>query len=455
MRNSSIKIINLNKVCLIVIYVLLSTGNLVVIYGYNPVSSLIIGQLIVTFVVLDFARSPYHFHVYQVINYYFYYSLVVSHSFNSLILNDENYVYAYMINFFHFVFFSLGYNFIKYDYTPVRITPKQNYIYLIYVVAGIILSIIAFSVQVNGLSYSDKFGSFESTRNLPIYRMTINAIIGYYKGLFIFLMNNPFLMSIFNLITSGFGYVGSGIKAGVLISGITVILSYQFFVKKIKLTQLIYLIPISVMLLAILIGSTSFRGNLGLDGFMLLNVQSMVNFLKYFLVSPESNHILYTSNVISLIDSDQTSFRFGFDYWRIFLYPIKHLFLEFEFASYNQFVHLMTGKQVNAGLYLGLAGELFWNFGYFFFIFSFITGILLKKYTNWAFSGYLFGMITYLILLQPVMWHLYRGSANALMMSLIFFIPGYILFKISFKVIMNAKYTFIRKYFIRFRESYK
>ena len=97
----------------------------------------------------------------------------------------------------------------------------------------------------------------------------------------------------------------------------------------------------------------------------------MLKFLEYFLVSPESNHIIYTSNVISLIDSGQTSFRFGFDYWRIFLYPIKNLFLDFEFASYNQFVHLMSGEKVNAGLYIGLAGELFWNFGYLFYVFIF------------------------------------------------------------------------------------
>ena len=183
---------------------------------------------------------------------------------------------------------------------------------------------------------------------------------------------------------------------------------------------------------------------------MKLNIQNMLKFIEYFLVSPESNHIIYTSNVISLIDSGQTSFRFGFDYWRIFLYPMRHLFSDFEFASYNQYVHLMSGRKVNAGLYIGLAGELFWNFGYLFFVFSFMHGFFLKKYTNWAFSGNLFGIMTYIFLLHTVIWHLYRGSANAFMMSLIFFIPAFIFFKISFRIIMNAKFIFIRKYFIRF-----
>ena len=122
-----------NKSCLIAIYLLLSIGNLSVIYGYNPISSLVIGQIIITIIVLDFARSPYYFHVYQVIIFYFYYSLVISHSFNSLILIQENYAFAYMINILHFVFFTLGYHVIKYDYTPVRVIPKQNYIYLIYI----------------------------------------------------------------------------------------------------------------------------------------------------------------------------------------------------------------------------------------------------------------------------------------------------------------------------------
>ena len=74
-----------------------------------------------------------------------------------------------MINFLHFASFSLGYHVTKYDFTPARVIPKQNYIYLIYVVIGVALSIIMLSTQSDGSGYSDKFVSFESTRNLPIY----------------------------------------------------------------------------------------------------------------------------------------------------------------------------------------------------------------------------------------------------------------------------------------------
>ena len=439
-----------NKSCLIILYLLFSIGNLFVIYGYNPVSSLIIGQLIITFFVFDLARSPYHFHVYQIINFYFYYSLVITHSFNRLIFVQENYVQAYLINLIHFLFLSFGYLVVKYEYGHVRIIPKQNFIYLVYALVSVVLSFMLI-LQSDAISYSDKIVSFEVTRNLPIYSMAINSISGYYKDLFIFLMNNPFLYSIINLIAAGIGYIGSGIKGGVLTSGVAVILSYQIFVKKIKLTQLIVYIPISAVLFVILIGSTAFRGQLGFEGFMQIDIQSMLKYVKFFLISPESNHIAYTAKIISLIDSEQTAFRYGFDYWRILFYPIKHLFSDFEFASYNQFVHILSEKKVNAGLYLGLAGELFWNFGYTFFIFSFLHGFFLKKYTNWVFSGKLFSIMTYFIMLHPVIWHLYRGSGNAFLMSLLFFVPGYILFKLSYRVVINIKYNFIRKYFFRFR----
>ena len=106
--------------------------------------------------------------------------------------------------------------------------------------------------------------------------------MGYYKNLFIFLMNNPFLISLLDLISSGIVYIGTGIKAGILISGLTVILSFQFFVKRIKLTQLVLFIPISFVLLATLIGSTIFRGNLGLDGFMQLQCSINVKVSRIF-----------------------------------------------------------------------------------------------------------------------------------------------------------------------------
>ena len=132
MQSSKIKINNFSKTSLFTIYLLLSLINLVVLWGQNPIYSFIAGQLIIALIVIDFIRSPYHFHIYQIINFYFYYSLVISHSFNTFALNQENYEIAYLINFIHFVFFTLGYLLLRYEDCPVRIIPRQNYIYLIY-----------------------------------------------------------------------------------------------------------------------------------------------------------------------------------------------------------------------------------------------------------------------------------------------------------------------------------
>ena len=108
--------------------------------------------------------------------------------------------------------------------------------YLIYLVIGVFFSYLSILSLQKG--YSDQFGSYESTRNLEIYSMGINAIISRYEQLLVYLMNNPFVYSIVKLVASFFGYIGNGIKAGVLISGLTLILSYQFFVKKMTALRL-------------------------------------------------------------------------------------------------------------------------------------------------------------------------------------------------------------------------
>ena len=135
----------------------------------------------------------------------------------------------------------------------------------------------------------------------------------------------------------------------------------------------------------------------------------------------------------------------------MFLYPIKHLFSNFELASYNQYANIGQEIRVSKGLYIGLAGELFWNFGIVFLIFSFFHGLILKKFTNWAFSGNLLSIIVYLLMLHSTLWHLYRGSGNSFVQDILFLILPIIIFKITMRVIMNIKYLSIRKYFIRFR----
>ena len=452
MQHSKNKIKNFSKTFLFTIYLLLSLTNLIVFWGQNPFSSFIVGQIIISLIVKDFYKSPYQFHIYQIINFYFYYSLVISHSFNTSALNVENYDIAYLINFIHFVFFSIGYSLIRYKYKPVRIIPRQNYIYLIYIVIGLIYSFLSVISLQKG--YSDQFPSYESTRNIAIYSAGFSNIIGQYKQLIIYLMNNPFVYSIVNIFGSFVGYLGNGIKANVLIAGLTLILTYQFFVKKITASQYILIFIFSIVSLVVLIGTSSFRGNLGLEGFLNIRLDRFLWWINNFLVSPESNHIVYTAKIITFMDEGQTTIRFGFDYWRGFLYPIKDLFLDFELASYNQFPNIGREVKVNQGLYIGLAGELFWNFGIIFFLFSFLHGFILKKFTNWAFSGKLLGLIVYLIMLHTIIWHLYRGAGNSLMQKTLFLILALIIFNITIRIIMNIKYLSFRKYFIRFRKVF-
>ena len=180
--------------------------------------------------------------------------------------------------------FSLGYYLLRYKYKPVRIIPRQNYIYLIYLLIGLIFSFISILSLQKG--YSDQFPSYEDTRNLQIYSIGIYDIIGAYKQLLFFLMNNPFVYSIVKSVSSFFGYIGSGIKANILIAGLTIILSYQFFVKKFTALQLMFLFFISLFSLVVLIGTSSFRGSLGLEGFLSMEWNKFIQSINYFLFSP-------------------------------------------------------------------------------------------------------------------------------------------------------------------------
>jgi len=150
--------------------------------------------------------------------------------------------------------------------------------------------------------------------------------------------------------------------------------------------------------------------------------------------SPESSHIRYTADILRMIENEMTDFRYGYDYYRFFLYPIKSLFDDFQFASYNQYPVLLSGYNVSMGLYLGLAGELFWNFGWVFPVFSLAYGYSLKWFTNFAFSGGFFGFVLYLILFKSMIWHLYRGEANAAMITVSSLAIGAIILRSSLQV---------------------
>ena len=109
--------------------------------------------------------------------------------------------------------------------------------------------------------------------------------------------------------------------------------------------------------------------------------------------------------------------------------PFREQFDNFGYASYVEYASLRAGELTNAGRYLGLGGELYWNFGIFFFVFSYLMGYALKHFTNYAFSLKPFGVITYLVLIHLVVWRYYRGAVSDLMfIGPLYFVSGIIFF---------------------------
>jgi hypothetical protein len=187
----------------------------------------------------------------------------------------------------------------------------------------------------------------------------------------------------------------------------------------------------------LLIGSTAFRGDLSFQSLFstLSNFEVITDRWRYFILSsPESSHIRYTADIMRMIENDVTDFRYGFDQYRLFLYPFKNVVNGWELSSYNQYPILVVGHNVSAGLYLGLAGELFWNYGWFFPLFSLATGVSLKWLTNYAFSGDFLGLVVYLLMFHTLVWHLYRGETNAATMTITAVALSLIIMKLSFKV---------------------
>jgi hypothetical protein len=155
------------------------------------------------------------------------------------------------------------------------------------------------------------------------------------------------------------------------------------------------------------------------------------------------NRAIYLKNMNYYLGSDCYD---GFDYFRFFLYPLKQYLGEFELASYNYYPYLISGERRNVGLYVGLSGELYWNFGIVFPIFMFIHGLILKKFTNYCFSGNYLRLLLYMVSLKIVILHLYRGQGNAMIMTAVFILFGYMMANFFLK--FNS-YFLIKKLKIR------
>ncbi len=397
-------------------FILLSVANGIVFFGENSLISYLVGELIIFLFCYDLLKIKYRFHIYQILLVYFYYSLCITNSFSGFHVDSSYYISAYVVNFIHFVFFILGYHFYKYKYVLSFSKNKQSKVILVYMIAGLLVSVWLLNLNSTGVGYSTRFAiSPEEVRNrLNIFNYISSNVFGYIEGIIIFLNSNPMFYAVLNIVKGFVGYISSGVKASILGPVLVGSMIFQFYYKSISVKALFFLFPIAIVCLTLLIATTVFRSQLSIASLLSIDLSSMKDFLLYFLRSPESSHIIYTANIMEMIDLGDTSFRYGFDYFRFILYPFKSLFDNFEFASFVQYPSILAGEPVNQGLYLGFAGELYWNFWWLFFIFSFVLGVLLKWFTNRAFSNKKFGIVTYLILFKTVLWIYYRGIGNEL-----------------------------------------
>ncbi len=408
-----------------------SLANSIVFLGDNSLVSFFVGELIIILFAYDLARTEYKLHIYQILLCYFYYSLCMTHSFSGFSAQSDYYTWSYVICLIHFIFFAIGYNSIKYKHGTLAFYPQQNMIVLIYLLATIVLPLFQLKFEGEGLSYSHNFSisAEEARANLSIVSYVYGSIVAHIKEFSLLILSNPFVFGVFYLISGLSSYIGGGVKAVVFTPCVMLLMIYQIYYKKITTKKMLIVLPLGLMFLAFLIGTTAFRGNLSLKSLISLDATTIRSSAKSFLTGAESSHIIYTADIIERIDKGEVTYRYGFDFYRFLLYPFKELFDDFRYASYVEYSALLRGNLANAGNYIGLAGELYWNVGVFFFIFSYLMGYVLKRFTNYAFSLKPFGVITYLLLIHLVVWRYYRGAVSDLMfIGLLYFISGIIFF---------------------------
>ena len=392
-RPNSIHNAESGQVAIVLMFMVASIGNLnISLLGTSPLSAFVVGEVIIGLFLLDFLRTKILMHVYQILLIYFYFSLVVAHSFN-----DQSipfYSIAYLINSLHFLFFVVGYQLIttRKAVKPV-VTPRQNTLSLVCLIFGLMSTIYVLWIKSDAVSYGGNFLSYEEATNQPIYKIYANLIIGNIYMLIIFLKSHPIIISMHSLFISLVSYPMTGIKGHLLSSLFVVIVVTQIYIFRFSAKWLLVLGIVGVGFCFVLIGSTNFRGQLSIESLFntVTDISILIDRWRYFILqSPESSHIRYTADIVRMIEENVTEFRYGFDYYRFFIYPIKSIFDDFQLASYNQYPVLLSGQKMSAGLYFGLAGELFWNFGWFFPLFSIAYGYSLKWFTNFAFSGSFF-----------------------------------------------------------------
>ena len=425
------------KVAILILFVEMSLANCVVFLGDNSLVSFFVGELIVLLFIFDLLKTEYRFHIYQILLIYFYYALCVTHSFSGFFEESDYYNVSYVINLTHFVFFVAGYNIIKYKDGPLTFFPRQNIIVFLYLAIPLLVTLYEIDLSASGSSYSDMWArsAEEARSSINIVDVVFGSIVGDVKRIFLFIFSSPLFFAIHGLITGVLGFIGAGIKANIIGACAMLLMVYQIYYKRIKIKYLVILLPLAIMGLVLLAGTHSMRTDLSFRGLLALTKSQFYSSLRFFLTNPESSHIIYTADVIERVDKGEIAYRYGFDYYRFFLYPFKESFDNFEFASYVQYSAIRSGELQNAGHYLGLAGELYWNFGMFFFVFSFLMGYALKRFTNYAFSLKPLGVISYLFLSQSILWVYYRGAGNDLVMAGTFYFIGVLVFLVIIKIL--------------------
>ena len=426
-----------------VIFLLGTVVNLfIALSGLNFFTSFVVGEIIIVLFIVDFMRQQLLFHLYQILLLYFYFSLVLVHSF--IPLDSAVYLTAYFINLFHFLFFAMGYHIKGYADFQKPVAPKQSPIIFSYLIISLVATVYLLMTNDIALTYSDNFRSFEDTRDLPFFKIYLGIIFSYIKSIIIYTFSNPVLLATVTFISNILSYPLHGIKGTVLSSFLLLLVLFQIFIHRFTVKSIPFIFFISAVFIFILIGSTAFRGDLSLESIfvVLSDIDILIDSWRYFVLeSPEASHVRYTSQLITFLDDGLTEFRFGFDYYRFFFYPVKWAWLNYEFASYNQFLMLLSGRQLSAGLYLGLAGELFWNFGWVFPLFSFAYGYGLRSFSNYSFSGSYFRLAIYCLAYKSILWHLYRGEANAFVIM----ISGFLLAIFTLHCLM--RFSFAKKFF--------
>jgi hypothetical protein len=309
-------------------------------------------------------------------------------------------------------------------------------IFILFVTVPSLMSVIKPEVH-EALGYSNRFAISpeEARSNISISKYVSDYIFVHIQTFFLFIFSNPLVFGANTLILGFTSYIATGTKAFIVGPCLMSIMIFQLYYKKISTKKILILFPLGIIFLAFLIGTTSFRGSLSLKSLMTLELPTIISKAEDFLTGAESRHIIYTADIIERLDKGEITYRYGFDLYRIIIYPFKEFFDDFRYASYVEYAALLNGKLVNGGHYLGLAGELYWNFGIFFFIFSYLMGHLLKRFTNYAFSLKPFGMITYLILITLVTWRFYRGSVSDLVMISSLYFTSAIIFFVFLKIL--------------------